>query len=172
MPSSANVLGRPAPTRGGDWPVTNDFTVTAAQTFKVGDWVYLDGSGTLAVCCTTGNNCAGGVLPLGRACADAVDCLALGTPCPVEVPPPNGEFLVQLQHDTPGSAIITVADLDAPYTLPLGLIGSTWVADVESNGSEDRVVVVTIDREFPPSTEYGYVWVRLLLGQQEWQAAT
>src|SRR5690348_3999373 len=97
MPTALNI-GKPALTRG-NWEVEHH-EVTAAQTFKVGDWVYLDSSGTLVIAAAASND-VGNVLLLGIAGANAADVLDSNIPtanqkCPVWVPQPGASFLTQL----------------------------------------------------------------------------
>jgi hypothetical protein len=158
MPSALNIP-KPAPTRG-QW--TNKYYgVTAGQTFKAGDHVYLDGSGTLAIAATSTND-VGNVKLLGIALASAADILAQTgdfAVCPVKVPVPgSGEFLTQLYHSTAASAVLTAGGLDTPSAFPLRNEGGRWVANVETDGTNDRVVITERSLRYPFSEEYGWFW--------------
>lgn len=168
MPSTINV-GKPALTRGR-W-TRDEYNVTAAQTFKVGDWVYLDSNGTLVIAAAASND-VGNVLLLGIASGNAVDYLALGTKCPVDIPGPDAECLFALYHGTAASAVLAETTLDAPTSLPLRNQGGQWVLNVENDGTNDRVVVTAFHPEYPAGTQYGWVWGRVLLAKQVWQSAT
>lgn len=158
MPSALNIP-KPAPTRGL-WNIRY-YGVTAAQTFKVGDHVYLDGSGTLAIAATSGND-VGNVKLVGIALANAADVLAESGDfalCPVKCPVVgSGEFLTQLYHSTAASAVLTAGGLDTPSAFPLRNQGGLWVANVENDGTNDRVVITERSLEYPFSETYGWFW--------------
>lgn len=158
MPSALNIP-KPAPTRGL-WTLKY-YGVTSGQTFKAGDHVYLDTSGTLAIAATSGND-VGNIKLLGIAKAAAADVLAESGDfalCPVYVPVVgSGEFLTQLYHSTAASAVMAESDLDAPKAYPLSNQGGRWVANVENDGTNDRVVIVERDLKYPYSETYGWFW--------------
>lgn len=158
MPSALNI-GKPAPRRGL-WE-TRYYGVTAAQTFKVGDHVYLDSSGTLAIAAAASND-VGNIKLLGIAMANAAQVLAKSGDealCPVAVPVMgSGEFLTQLYHGTAASAVLAETAMDVPTTLPLRNQGGLWVANVENNGTNDRVMILERDLKYPFSEQYGWFW--------------
>ena len=171
MPSALNV-GKPSATRG-KW-TTKYYGVTAAQTFVVGDWVYLDSSGTLAICATASND-VGNIKILGRALANASDILALPSGvavCPVSIPSDDGEFIIQLYHSTAASAVMAETAMDVPTVLPLRNQGGLWVADVETDGTNDRVVIVERHPKYPHSEQYGWFWGRISPADLLWESGT
>lgn len=154
-------IGKPAVIRG-DWE-TKFFGVTAAQTFKVGDHVYLDSSGTLAIAAAASND-VGNIKMLGIADANAVDILARTgdqATCPVKVPnSSNGLFLSQLYHGTPASAVLAETDMDAPITLPLRNQAGIWVVNVQNDGTNDRIVVVERHLKTAFADQYQWFWCK------------
>lgn len=155
-------IGKPAVLRDPKKWQTKYYGVTAAQTFVVGDHVYLDGSGTLAIAAVASAD-VGNIKTLGIAQANAVDILARSGDealCPVSVPSYDGEFLIQLYHSTAASAVLAATDMDAPPILPLRNQAGIWVANVETDGTNDRVVIT--ERHFHDafSTQYGWFWAR------------
>lgn len=155
-------IGKPAVLRDPKQWSTQYHGVTAAQTFVVGDHVYLDGSGTLAICAASGND-VGNIELLGIAAANAADILARTGDqalCPVSVPGPGAEFLIQLYHGTAASAVLAASDMDAPPILPLRNQGGIWVANVENDGTNDRIVITERHLHDAFSTQYGWFWCK------------
>lgn len=171
MPTSLNV-GKPSVTRG-DWN-TYYYGVTAGQTFVKGDWVYLVAAGTISIAAAAGND-VGNIKILGRAEANAADVLAQPTGrqlCPVAVPSDSGEFLVQLYHSTAASAVLAETGMDAPTVLPLRNQDGFWVANVENDGTNDRVVIVERHPKYAFSEQYGWFWARISADDLLWESAT
>jgi len=166
MPSAINI-GRPSSKRG-NWSIRYA-EVTAAQTFKVGDWVYLTTAGTLSIAAASGAD-VGALKLYGRALANAADCLTLTgdqARCPVDVPGENGEFIVAVVANDSTSGL-SLADWmpstdGLPITLPLRNRSGQWCANVTTNGTNDMVVLVERDLAYPASeTSYGWWWARLI----------
>ena len=118
MPSTlgASPFCKTATRRDPELWKTLECEVTAAQTFKVGDWVQKDSAGTLAIAATTGNNVDSSAVQLfGIADANAADILALDAGrrlCPVWVPLPGAQFLAPVYHATTASAVLAQTDVD------------------------------------------------------------
>lgn len=164
MPTSIDI-GKPSEKRGR-WDIKY-CEVTASQTFKVGDWVYKDTAGTLAICAASGAD-VGAILPWGRAAADAADVLnnsaLFPDGCPVDVPGYDGEFVVAVYHSTGASAVLAATDVDgaaSTITLPLRNQGGQWVANKENNGTNDLLVIQSRHPKYPWSTQYGWFWAKL-----------
>lgn len=176
MPTTLNV-GKPAPTRGR-WTIGH-YEVTAAQTFKAGDWVYLTDAGTISIAATASND-VGALDVLGIAQANAADCLTLSgdaARCPVSIPTENGEFLTQIYHSTGASATFAITDLGvgaagAPSTYPLRNQGGVWVANKENNGTNDAVAIVERHQAYPYGEQYGWFWARLITGARAFANAS
>lgn len=166
MPSSINV-GRPSRKRGGT-VICKFYPVTAAQTFVVGDWVYLT-SNKLSICAAASND-VGNIKIMGRALANAADVLAnaAGTPvaqCPVEVTQDNDEFLFAMYSATPASAITAVTDIAA--TFPLRNQAGQWVLNIDNQSTNDRVIVTERDVTYPNGAQYGWNWGKILVAQRQ-----
>ncbi len=172
MPSTLNV-GKPSKTRG-TWSVKYE-KVTAAQTFKVGDWVYKDSAGTLAIASADDTD-VGNVLVFGRALANAADILALPSDrnfCPVNVPEADGEFLTQIYHSTAASAILAQADMDLPPTYPLRQQDGLWVANKETDGAtRDHLVITELEAGQVYSEQYTRCWARLATTDKLYDSGT
>lgn len=164
MPSSIDV-GRPSFKRG-TWQ-TLECEVTSGQTFKVGDWVYKDTAGTLAIAAASGAD-VGAVKIFGRALANAADILALPSGrqlCPVEVPGHDGQFVAAVFHSTGASAVLAQTDVDAAattVTLPLRNVSGQWCINKENNGTNDCVVVMQRHPKYAWSEQYGWFWCQLM----------
>lgn len=162
MPSAINI-GKPNPRRG-TWLVKH-YGVTAAQTFKVGDLVYLDSNGTLVIAAAASND-VGNVKIQGVALANAADILANPSgnlaECPVACPTRDAEIALQLYHSTAASAVYAASDQDAPITLPLRNQAGVWVANVENDGTNDRVQLTSRHKQYPFSEQYGWFWFKFL----------
>ena len=168
MPTTFN-LGNPTPTRG-TWK-TRYYKVTAAQTFKVGDWLYLDASGTLVVAAAAGAN-VGAVYLVGRALANAADVLAQSHPynrCPVECPSDDGEFLIQVSttdaKTTLDDTTLLGGAAGALLTLPLRhTTAGQWTADKGADETNDVVVLTerALDYAVDDSEARPWFWGRIL----------
>lgn len=148
----------------GSGTIIKYFPVTAGQTFKVEDWVYVT-SGALSIAATASNN-VGNITLAGRALANAADVLA-GTAgiyddgmwkCPVEVPADDQEFLFQVYHSTVASATISDTELGNGTGLPLRNQAGQWVLDKEADGTNDRFNIV--ERVSPAADTYPFVWAK------------
>lgn len=171
MPSSLD-LGKPNPTRG-TW-MTKYCAVTAAQTFKVGDWVGKDSSGTLIIAAAADaeyDSTTPGLL-WGIAQANAADILANPSgdlaKCPVKVPGRDGEALFQVYHSTTASATIADTDIDGAATalkLPLRNKGGQWVLNKETDGTNDAFQITERYLGHSGTETLPYVWAKLLSGE-------
>lgn len=158
MPTALNVPFPPL--IRGEWTQAT-FPITAAQTFKPGDWVYLTTAGALSIAAASGND-VGNIKLLGIARGDAAQLLLAGVDCPVDMPQSGAEFLTQLYHSTAASAVLAASDLDAPTTLPLRNQGGRWVVNVENDNTNDRIQIVERHDQYPASEQYGWFWARPL----------
>lgn len=175
MPSAINI-GRPSSKRG-NWSIRYA-EVTAAQTFKVGDWVYLVDAGTLSIAAASGAD-VGAVKLYGRALANAADCLTLTgdlARCPVDVPGENGEFLVAVVGNDSTASLSAAEHIPTtdglPITLPLRNRSGQWCANKTTNGTNDAVVLVERDLAYPYSETYGWFWARLIDGAKATSGAS
>ncbi len=170
MPTSINI-GRPSLKRG-NW-VTNECEVTAGQTFKVGDWVYKVAAGTLSIAAASGaavDTSTSGVVPWGRALADAATVLANSTlypnGCPVECPGYDAEFLVAVVGDASGAtAALDATDLDVAstkITLPLVNVSGQWCVNEAGNDTDDCVVITGRHPQYAFGEAYGWFWAKLM----------
>lgn len=168
MPTAVNI-GKPAGRRG-TW--TRKYcAVTAAQTFKVGDWVGKDASGTLIIAASSGSDYDSTTPGLlwGIAQANAADILANPAGdlarCPVMVPGRDGEALFQVYHSTTASATIADTDIDgaaAPLKLPLRNQSGNWVLNKENDGTNDAFQITERYPGHSGTDTLPYVWAKLL----------
>lgn len=183
MPTVPDV-GRPS-LRRGDWS-TVYCQVTAGQTFKMGDPVYRVEAGTISLAALNGSSDidASACRVLGFAGADAADCLTQSGDfalCPVDVPGENAEFVVFAYHSTAASAVLALTDMGvgtggAPITLPLHAYGTApnyqWGANVETNGTDDTIVITERHPKYPYSEQYGWFWARWMTSMKSFTPAT
>jgi hypothetical protein len=165
MPSTINV-GTPSKRRGSAGEKNRFYPVNAGQTFQVGDWVYLTGGG-LSICAAAGNN-VGNITPLGRAEASAAAILALPSGmqvCPVSAADGDSEYLFAVYHSTAASAVTAMSQVGS--TFPLRNQGGQWVVDIEHAGTNDRILVTEIAKDFPAGTQYGYVYGKLIAANRQ-----
>lgn len=158
MPAALNIPNPPlmyGPTRRSTYPIT------AGQTFKAGDPVYLVAAGTLSICATSGND-VGNIQILGHAAGDAEWLLSKGYDCEVMIPLSGFTILTQLYHSTAASAVLAAAAYDAPTTLPLRNQGGRWVANVETDGTNDRLVILERHNQYLVTEQYTWVWAAYL----------
>jgi len=171
MPSSLN-LGKPGPIRG-TW-MTKYAVPAAGQTFKVGDWVGKDTSGTLVIAAAASydyDSTTPGLL-WGIAQANAADILANPSgnlaKCPVLVPGRDAEALFQVYHSTTASAAIAATDMDgaaAPLKLPLRNQAGSWVLNKENDGTNDAFQITERYPAHSGTETLPYVWAKLLSGE-------
>lgn len=168
MPTAVNV-GKPAGVRG-TWTLKY-CAVTAAQTFKVGDWVGKDSSGTLIIAAAASNDYDSSTPGLlwGIAQANAADILANPSGdlarCPVLVPGRDAEALFQVYHSTTASATIADTDIDgaaAPLKLPLRNQGGVWVLNKENDGTNDAFQITERYPGHSGTDTLPWVWAKLL----------
>lgn len=164
MPSALNI-DKPAVLRG-KWNV-EWHPVASGETFVKGDHVYLNTSGLLAIAAAADND-VGNVKTLGIADGNAADILAITDTgrreCPVLVPESveAGHFLTQVYHSTLSSATVAASDMDAPLTLPLRNAGGKWVANKETDGTNDRIVLVERHQKYAFGEAAGWFWAKYL----------
>lgn len=163
-------VGKPAPRRG-KWNIKYA-PVTAAQTFKVGDWVGKDSNGTLIIAAAASANYDSSTPALlwGIALANAADILANPSGsdlalCPVAVPTRDAEFLTQIYHATAASAVLADTALDAPTTLPLRNQSGAWQLALADDGTNDAILVTERYRDSSGTDQYPWVWGKLLSGE-------
>lgn len=172
MPSGINI-GRPSAKRG-TWQ-TCYCEVTAGQTFKVGDHVYKAAAGTLSIAAADGaavDTSTDGVVPWGRAKADAADVLSTDglvlfpNGCPVDVPGYDGEFLAAVVGSAAGAtAALDATDLDgasSKIALPLVNVGGQWCINEAGDGTDDCVAVVERHPRYDWGEAYGWFWVKYM----------
>lgn len=172
MPSSINI-GRPSDKRG-TWNVRY-CEVTAGQTFKVGDWVYKAAAGTLSIAAASGaavDTSTDGVVPWGRAKADAADVLSTDglmlfpDGCPVDVPGYDGEFVCAVVGDASGAtAALDATDLDgasSKIALPLVNVSGQWCINEAGDGTDDCVVPIERHPRYAFGEAYGWFWCKLM----------
>jgi hypothetical protein len=134
----------------GEWG-TAEYNITAGQTFKPGDPVYLDTNGTLAIAATSGND-VGNIKIVGISQGDATQLLLEGLKCSVAIPTPSSRWL------------LTEANLDLGNTYPLRNQGGIWCLNVENNGTNDRMTAMSFHDEYLPGTTYGWVYSKFMHG--------
>jgi hypothetical protein len=124
---------------------------TAGQTFGIGDLVYFDSNGTVAICGVTSFNLNTAILGIAQTAATGVT----GASVRVRVISPNDRFLMNIFHTTAASAVTAQTQLGTPViyalrnnaaALPTGTTGK-WVVDLtttpESAGVNLGRVVIT-----------------------------
>jgi hypothetical protein len=107
---------------------------TAGQTFGVGDLVYYDSNGTVAICGVTSFNLNTAILGIAQQAASGIT----GNPVRVRKISPNDRFLMNIFHTTASSAVTAQTQLGTPAiyalrnnaaALPTGTTGK-WVVDL------------------------------------------
>lgn len=171
-------LGKITPKRG-QW-YTAHYPVTAGQTFVVGDWVYITEAGTISIAASGGADVASNTQLLGRALANAADCLAQSgdaAECPVDCPAVSGQFLACVSADDAAGAL-ALADWSVGTTglLPTfglrnaavsvgGVTYRTWTLN-KSEATDKCVVAVERHRSYPVNENFGLVWCSIHTDQQ------
>lgn len=153
MPSAPNIAFPnlcTGPTRPATYPIT------ASQTFRPGDLVYLTTSGLVSIAATADAD-VGNIKILGLSLTDATWALEKGYDAEVAIPLSGFRFLTQLYHSTWASATLAVADIDAPRDLPIRNAGGRWMLNVETDATNDRAYVIERHNRYAV-TEAGSWW--------------
>ncbi len=149
----------------GDWG-QDSIVVTAAQTFKAGDFLIYDAAGTISIAAAASND-VGDVKIFGIAkgnAAQLLDMYGAGAECPIAVPTPNSRVLLPVYHGTAASAVIAQTDMDTPLTVPLRNQGGIWCANKQTNGANDRLLCLERHLQYPFSETFGWFWWKLIHG--------
>jgi hypothetical protein len=147
------------------------FPEAATQTFKRGDFVTLSsGKIAVAVAYTTGDPVASGTQILGMVDADATG--VTDTSLPVVIADDHTEFLINVFHPTPASAVPAVAGNGVNYELFRDNLGGGHEAfgmDI-SETTDTKVTQVQIYQGkdgIETGVQYGRVWVKVMQAQRE-----
>jgi hypothetical protein len=124
---------------------------TASQTFGVGDLVYLDSNGTVAICTTTSHKLNSPILGIAEQAATGVT----GSQVRVRVIHPNDVFVMNGFHTTVASSVSVQTQLqpNVPFGIymdtaaPATGTGGKWTVDLintspETGGTLARLQVV------------------------------
>src|SRR6266567_3659417 len=98
---------------------------TASQTYGVGDMLYLDASGTIALCTLTGTQLTSAIV--GQAITAATG--TTGASVFLRVIRPDDLFLMNVVHTTVASAVTAQTQLGSRRGMQL--LSSNWGADIE-----------------------------------------
>lgn len=116
------------------------FKETAAQTYLVGDLIYLDTNGTIAVCTTAS---VGGVNQLNSAILGQPDQAAAGvagTAVPFRAIVPGDTYIMNAYHSTKASAVFTQSQLGTRLNIVKSAAG-LWHVDVKNALSDASPMV-------------------------------
>lgn len=162
MPTTLKAGGQ---MRGPGWTCVYA-KVTASQTFKQGDFVQFADAGTVSIAATASNDV--GNIRFGIAGADAVPALADDVAIPVWIPTPRiSQIALPVYHGTAASAVLAATDRATAagaygITLPLRNQAGVWVANLENNGTNDRLIYVEPVSADQYSEQYGMHWWAVL----------
>lgn len=126
---------------------------TASQTYDVGDLVYLDSNGTIAICTTTSSKLNSAIL--GIAAKDATG--TTGAPAFVHVIRESDVYVMNVLHSTVASSVTNQDQMGDVYGIILS--SGKWRVDIENTTVEDgatalaRVKIVG----FPVQTKHNNV---------------
>ncbi len=147
------------------------FPEAATQTFKRGDFVTLSsGKVAVAVAYTSGDPVLSGTKILGIADKDATG--TTDTPIPVVIANDDTEFLVNVYHATPSSAVPAVAGNGVSYELYRATITNLAFGMDISETTDTKVVqteIYTGSGGIETGVQYGRVWVKVLQAQRALQ---
>ncbi len=122
----------------------NYFKETAGQTYTVGDLIYLDSNGTVALCTNSSNNLNSAIAGQAETPATGVT----GTPVLLRAIRRDDVFRMSVWHSTAASAVLALTQLGVVYrvrydtaALPAGTAGK-WVVDIENTTVEDATTAL------------------------------
>lgn len=129
---SSRLQGSVNATEEGTW-----LKETAGQTFGVGDFVYLDSNGTIAICTTSSNQMNSAIYGLAGQKATGVT----GNPVLVNVVRPDLIYVMNVWHSTPASAVAAQTVLGGVYAM-FNLVtaqatgtNGCWAVDIENSAN-------------------------------------
>lgn len=117
----------------------NFFKETAGQTYTVGDLVYLDSNGTVALCTNSSNNLNSAIAGQAETPATGVT----GAPVLIRAIRRDDIFRMSVWHSTAASAVLALTQLGVVYRVrydTAALVAGTggkWVVDIENTTIED-----------------------------------
>lgn len=128
---------------------------TASQTYGIGDLVYLDSNGTVAICTKTSNKLNSAVLGVAARAASGTT----GAPTYVMTIRPCDVFIMNVYHSTAASSVSALTQLGTVRGI-INVSGTSnrWAVDIE-NTAEDASTALGYVRivGFPTGTYNGVV---------------
>lgn len=107
----------------------------ASQTYKVGEPVYFDSNGKIAICTKSGNNLNSAILGLAARPASGTTDM----PAYVAVIHPDDEYIMQVYHSIQSSATTSQSQLGKTYRI---IQNTTWHVDIENTTVEDATTAL------------------------------
>lgn len=124
---------------------------TAAQTYRVGDIVYLDSNGTVAIVTESTDTVNSAIL--GQAAKPASG--STGEPAYVLVWRPEDRFLMQVFHGTPGSAVTAQTHMGGIFPIIKDESGNdTYHVDLATTAEDGSVALARVQVVGFPEGEY------------------
>jgi hypothetical protein len=157
-----------APSNFVGGPEANWFKETASQTYGIGDLLYLDSNGTVAICTNSSNKLNSAIAGIATKAATGTT----GTAVHMKVIQPTDIYCMNVYHGTAASAITAQTQLGVSYGIILN--SSKWAVDIENTTIEDgttalgKVTVVGFPVYSPDGVRcaigdtYGLVLVKFL----------
>jgi hypothetical protein len=133
----------PALTTGGENPTLKE---TASQSYRVGDLVYIDSNGTVAIVTESTDTVNSAILGQAARAATGVT----GAPTYVQCWRPEDRYLMQVYHATPASAVTALTQRGQVYSIIKDESGNdTYHVDIgttiEDGGDDALARVMVVD---------------------------
>jgi hypothetical protein len=129
---------------------------TASQSYAVGDLVYLDSNGTIAICTNTSQKLNSQILGQAARAASGTT----GAPTYVQVIRPCDVFIMNVFHGTPASSVTALTQLGVVYGIFKHTTTSNrFTVDIQNTTVEDGTTALAKVRVvgFPTGTYNGAV---------------
>jgi hypothetical protein len=128
--------GGPALTTGGENTTLKE---TAGQTYRVGDLVYIDSNGTVAIVTESTDTVNSAILGQAAKAATGVT----GAPAYVMCWRPEDRYLMQVIHGTAASAVTALTQRGQIYSIKKDESGNdTYHVDIETTTVEDGSIAI------------------------------
>jgi hypothetical protein len=128
----------PALTTGGENPTLKE---TASQSYRVGDLVYIDSNGTVAIVTESTDTVNSAILGQAARAATGVT----GAPTYVQCWRPEDRYLMQVYHATPASAVTALTQRGQVYSIIKDESGNdTYHVDIETDPESGTVALARV----------------------------
>lgn len=117
-------------------PETTHYKETASQSYEVGDLVYIDSNGTIAICTNTSNRLNSAIAGLATKAATGTT----GAQAFLRAIRPDEQFVMNVFHSTPATSVTNQDQVGDVY----GIINTSdiWAVDIENTTVEDGSVAL------------------------------